>query len=337
MSEQALFAALAVCVSTATAEIVPAHVDPQAGTNPKSATLLQIDAITVDGDFADWPRGLEKRNLSEFYSTHTQNSRETSTQDNWFQLAWNDAENRIYFAGWVYDDVNCTQMSYWGAPTDGAWFRDMWWIYVEWNNADLQGKKAELSDLTGQHTYAVSLNDPGGSGLSANPNDAQGSELGPDGMIAEDGTTFYSEVSRNIPPHGQAPLMEARMVIRPVTNDRFGPTILQLEFSMGILNYLNADFDIQPDDIVDLGPDLNDGLGIGWDITYVDRDGWLDNLISPGATGDPGGARIGWSSSRSDNIEGKINNPFLNGTLFFSMDFFVEDSGPSTADGWELY
>ena len=319
------------CASISIAQIVPVHQDPQEGTNPKSATLLQTAPITVDGDFSDWPTGLEDRSLGEFFSSYSQNSRATSTQDNWFQLAWNDTENRIYFAGWVHDDVNCTQMSNWGSPGDSAWFRDLWWMYLEWDNMDREGTTAALANLDGQHQYAISLNDPGSPGLSDDPLNAQGSEVGSDGEFVENGTTFYSGLARNMPPHGQAPLMDARMVVTPDDPaEPFGPFVLRLEMSFGVLNYLDDLYAIEPDDIVDLDPNVNDGRGIGWDITYVDRDGILETMESPGSGGDPGGAWIGWSDSEPG---GKNPNPFFNGTLFFSMEF-AESSAVSS---WDLY
>ena len=88
-----IFALSIVLVATTGFAQTPTHTDPEQGVNPKEVTAFQIQPITVDGDLSDWPAGLERRSVSEFYPAYSVTDLGASTQDNWFTVAWNDSEN----------------------------------------------------------------------------------------------------------------------------------------------------------------------------------------------------------------------------------------------------
>jgi len=94
--------------------------------------------------------------------------------------------------------------------------------------------------------------------------------------------------------------------------------------SFKVLNYLVEG--VEPDeklDTVDLGPNMNDSRGLGFDVTLMDRDGTIATM----ATAQGEGAWIGWSSGS------KNGNPQLDGTLTFSTSF----KESTQIANWELF
>ncbi|MEW6238800.1 MAG: hypothetical protein AB1656_25735 [Candidatus Omnitrophota bacterium] len=298
----------------------PTHHDPQAGTNPKTMTVYQIKPITVDGDLSDWPNTLEKRSCEEFYPGYGVDNSGASTQDNWFMVAWNDSENKLYVAGYSEDDVNVSQLTKWNEgviPTD-VWFYDRWEIYVEWDN-DKTGAYGYTEN--GNVQYAVVQNDKDrtdGEYATSQEKDAAGN-------ILDVGTAFWITNLTAVTLDGRPPFAQAEWVIKPKDASKpFGPYVGQFEMSFKILNYLVEGVD--PDeklDTVDLGPNMNDGRGLGFDVTLMDRDGSIAAMTS--AQGE--GAWIGWSSGS------KNANPQLNGTLTLSTTF----KESTRIANWELF
>lgn len=297
----------------------PVHHDPQAGTNPKTVTAYQIEPITVDGDLSDWP-DLEKRVCEEFYPSYTINSSSLSTQDNWFSVAWNDRTNELYIAGYSEDDVNVSQLSKWNEGVVGGdgWFLERWEVYTEWDNDDA-GAYGPLEG--GNLQYVLVQNDIGRTDDSYETSQ----EKDEAGNILENGTAFWIYKFNTLTADGRPPFAKAKWVITPKDpNNPFGPYIGQFEISLKLMNFLLAEVD--PDennDIVDLDPDINDGRGIGFDMTFMDRDGDITTMVSDNSTW----AWIGWSS------ESKVNQPQFNGTLFLSNEFKVK----THINRWEIF
>ncbi len=302
--------------------------DPQEGTNPKEVTAYQIDPITVDGNFDDWPEGIEKRACAEFYPSYQVNTLGTSTQDNYFMVAWNDEANQLYVAGWSWDDVNVTQLSLWSnpdtlAPAGATWFYDRWEIYIEYDNSD--SGAYGLADDPGNVQYTVQLNDP-------SREDLYGQETDANGEILEGGTATFISNYNDATEDGRPPFSEAKLIIEmedPASP--FGPYVKRFEAALTVMNFLEPGIEPEPEtDVVDLGPDMNGGLGMGFDVTMMDRDGELDLEIPDDPlylTADDEGAWIGWS-------EGSKNGaPQLDGTMIFSLEFFT----PVSISNWALY
>jgi hypothetical protein len=80
---------------------------------------------------------------------------------------------------------------------------------------------------------------------------------------------------------------------------------------------------IEQSDVVDLDPSINNGRGLGFDMTFMDRDGDIATMKSDNSTW----AWIGWSS------ESKVNQPQFNGTLRFSNEF----KQATRVASWELF
>lgn len=330
-------AALLVSSQVVTAQVKPVADDPQGQTSPKSATVLQIPPITVDGNFSDWPSGVEKRSIGVYLAGfgYQQEARATGTQDNWFQLGWNDAENKLYIAGWSEDDVNVSQLSKWFNPDDfsqfGApWFYDRYEIYIEHDNSDSGAYGYGITDGDpGNVQYAISANDPDNTGLLGQERDAAGN-------ILPVGTSFFItnfEDPVAFPPAGRAPFASAVMIVTPANaNAPVGRYTKQFEAAISPLNFLAADIASDPNmDLVDLGPNMNGGAGMGFDITMMDRDGVIDNSVPTDVinlSANNEGAWIGWSDGS------KNGNPQFDGTLSFSMTFAT---GGSDVSAWELF
>ncbi|MEW6238801.1 MAG: hypothetical protein AB1656_25740 [Candidatus Omnitrophota bacterium] len=297
----------------------PVHHDPQAGTNPKTVTAYQIKPITVDGDFSDWPNTLEKRSCEEFYPAYAINTSELSTQDNWFSVAWNDQTNEIYIAAYSEDDVNASQLSQWngGVISGDAWFCERWEVYVEWDN-DKAGTYGPIGD--GNVQYVIVQNDKG----RTDGNYAISQEKDAAGNILDDGAAFWMYKYETIMPDGRPPFAKAKWVLKPKDpNNPFGPYVGQLEISFKVLNYLLEG--VEPNestDVVDLGPNVNDGRGIGFDMTFMDRDGDIKTMVTS-----MDWAWIGWSS------ESKVNQVQFDGNLLFSTTF----KESTRIANWDIY
>mgnify|MGYP000905350413 CR=1 FL=1 len=298
----------------------PVHHDPQAGTNPKTVTAYQIDPITVDGDLSDWPTTLEKRSCEEFYPSYPINSSAASTQDNWFSVAWNDETNQIYIAGYTEDDVNVSQLSKWNEGVVGSdgWFCERLEVYVEWDNDD-SGAYGPIEG--GNVQYVIVKNDKD----RTDENYATSQEKDASGNILDDGTAFWIYKFTTVTADGRPPFADVQWVMTPKdANNPFGPYVSQFEMSFKVLNYLMEDVEaVESTDTVTLSPTLNGGKGIGFDVTFMDRDGDIDTKVSSTDTW----AWIGWSS------ESKVNQPQFNGSLLFSMDFVKQTPVAS----WELF
>jgi hypothetical protein len=319
------------------AQIKPVTEDPQGQTSPKTATVQQIPPITVDGDLSDWPSGLETRSINVYLAGfgYQQEAFATGTQDNWFQIAWNDDENKLYISGWSVDDVNVSQLSKWLNPDDfspaGApWLYDRYEIYIEYDNTDSGAYGYGLTDGDpGNVQYAISANDPDNAALF-------GQELGADGTPLPVGTAFIIsnfEDPTLYPPDGRPPFSEAVMLFELADPAKpLGQYTKTFEAAITPLNFLVEG--LEPDintDTVDLGPDMNGGAGMGFDITMMDRDGIIDDSVPDDVinlSANNEGAWIGWSDGS------KNANPQFDGTVFFSMEFASNDSAVKT---WELY
>lgn len=320
------------------AQVTTVTEDPEGQTSPKTATVLQMEPITVDGDLSDWPSGVETRSINVYLAGYgyQQESFATGTQDNWIKLGWNDEENKLYIAGWSVDDVNVSQLTKWLNPedfspaVDGApWFYDRYEIYIEYDNTDSGAYGYGIDDGDpGNVQYAIAANDPTRADLF-------GQELGPDGTPLEEGTAFFIsnfEDPALFPPDGRPPFAEAVMIFEPADETQpLGEYTKTFEAAISPLNFylegIEPDFDT---DTVDLGPDMNGGAGMGFDITMMDRDGVIDDSIPDdiiNVTANNEGAWIGWSDGS------KNNNPELDGTIFFSLDF-AEDTAVKS---WELF
>ncbi|RJP27271.1 MAG: hypothetical protein C4527_13535 [Candidatus Omnitrophota bacterium] len=283
--------------------------DPQAGQNPKSMTVYQIDPITVDGDLSDWPAGMEKRVCQEFYPSYAENSVALSTQENWFMVGWNDAANQLYVAGWSSDDVMVSQLSKWWNPdyTDLAgatWFYDRYEIYIEYDN-DKTGAYGYAA--AGNVQYAILANDPDRA-------DVYGQETDANGNIKDVGTAFFITNYEAATADGRPPFSQAAIVFTPDDpNDPYGPYVKQFEAAITVLNFLEIGIEPDPNtDVVDLGPTMNDGRGLGFDVTMMDRDGNMRDTEDR-YTANNQGAWIGWSEGS------KNGHPEYNGTLNFSL------------------
>lgn len=323
------------------AQVEPTFTDPQRGTNPKDLTAYQIDPITVDGDFSDWPEGLEKRVCEEFYPSYQVNSLGQSTQDNWFQVAWNDEANQLYIAGWSRDDVKVTQLSQWFNPTDftpaGApWFYDRWEIYFETDNSDTGGNNdfGSTSGDPGTLQYLVASTDP-----EREPSGSLGGQETDDaGNIIDEGTAFWINGFSDpelyvLGPDGTPPLSEAKLIIESDDPaEPIGPYTKRFEAAITLLNFFVEGLEPDPDtDVIDLGPDLNDGLGLGFDVTLMDRDGFIDDSIPDDIlflSANDEGAWIGWSEGS------KGGAPELLGTVMFTLD---SPPPPAPVRAWEIY
>jgi len=333
--------ALLVSSQVVFAQVRPVTDDPQGQTSPKSATVLQIPPITVDGDLSDWPGGVEKRSINVYLAGfgYQQESRATGTQDNWFQLAWNDSENKLYISGWSEDDVNVTQLSKWFNPDDfsqfGApWFYDRYEIYIEHDNSDSGAFGFGLTDGDpGNVQYVIAANDPDRDDIVS----LGGQETGADGTPVPGGTSFF--ISNFSDPalfqaDGRPPFSDAVMIVTPAdpNNAPFGRYTKQFEAAITPLNFFVEGIPPDPStDVVDLGPDLNGGAGMGFDITMMDRDGIIDDSIPSdiiNLSANNEGAWIGWSDGS------KNNNPQFDGTITFSMTFAT---GGSDVSAWELF
>ncbi len=284
------------------------YVDPQQGTNPKTATAYQIPPITVDGDLSDWPEGLEKRVCNEFYPSGYQvTSPANKTEENYFMVAWNEEENQIYVAGWSHDDVAVFKRSeWWNADFSDmaarSWFVDRWEIYFEWDNTD---EGAHGDDGTVQ--YVIARNDPENDGVLGHEMDNSGNPL-------EDGTAFWINQKADLTADGRPWRSSAELVVIPDdSDDPFGPHVKRFEAAITGWTFYDGDGNTDAD-ALDLGPDVNGGDGIGFDVTMMDRDGY-ERGTEDQYTEDDQGAWIGWSS------ESKNSAPEALGTLFFNMDF----------------
>ncbi len=324
------------------AQISPVTEDPEGQTSPKTATVMQIDPITVDGDLSDWPGGLETRSVNVYLAGfgYQQESFATGTQDNWFQLGWNDSENKLYISGWSIDDVNVTQLSKWlnpetFEPAGAPWFYDRYEIYIEHDNSDSGALGFGLDDGDpGNVQYVIGATDPdrGVTGSSA------GQETDENGNIVDGGTMFFisnfwDESLFILGPDGTPPFSEAEFILElEDPNEPFGAYTKTFEAAITPLNFLAEGIEPDPStDVVDLGPDMNNGAGMGFDITMMDRDGIVDDSIPSdivNLTANNEGAWIGWSDGS------KNANPQFDGTIFFSMDFASDDSSVSS---WELF
>ncbi|RJP31611.1 MAG: hypothetical protein C4527_07380 [Candidatus Omnitrophota bacterium] len=307
MKRTTLVLSLLLIVSLSFAQ-TPVHRDPQEGINPKTVTAYQIEPITVDGDLSDWPTDLEKRSCGEFYPSYTINSRALSTQDNWFMVAWNDQTNQVFIAGYSEDDVNVSQLSKWNGGVIGSdgWFCERWEVYTEWDNDDGGAYgPAEGGNLE----YVIVQNDKG----RTDGNYATSQEKDAAGNILDEGTAFWIYKYTMVTPDARPPFAQAKWVITPKDpNHPFGPYVGRFEMSFKVLNFLMED--VIPDentDTVDLDPNVNNGRGIGFDMTFMDRDGDISSMVSTRDTW----AWIGWSS------ESKVNQPQFNGKLLFSTEF----------------
>ncbi len=298
----------------------PMHHDPQAGINPKTVTAYQIQPIQVDGDLSDWPTDLEKRSCEEFYPSYPINKSALSTQDNWFSVAWNNQTNELYIAGYSEDDVNVSQLSKWNGGTVGGdgWFCERWEVYVEWDNDDA-GSYGPAAG--GNLQYVMVQNDVG----RTDGNYATSQEKDTAGNILENGTAFWIYKFEALTPDGRPPLAKAKWIITPKdANNPFGSYTSQFEISLKVFNYLDVEVEpIEQSDVVDLDPSINNGRGLGFDMTFMDRDGDIATMKSDNSTW----AWIGWSS------ESKVNQPQFNGTLRFSNEF----KQATRVASWELF
>ena len=332
-----LILVVTIAVQAGYTQIRPTTRDPQQGTNPKQATAFQINPITVDGNLSDWPAGLEKRSANEYLAGfgYQQESFNSGTQDNWFQVAWNDQQNKLYVSGWAHDDVNATQLSKWVnpdtlAPSGAPWFYDRWELYFEWDNDD-QGSSGDLTG-GGVVQYVIGINDAD-RGIT---DSTGGQETDASGNIREGGTmffmtSFWDANTYILGPDGQPPLAQAKVVFQPDNpSDPFGPYTRLFEASFSVLTFLTEGVEVDPQaDVLDLGPNVNDGRGLGFDVTSMDRDGLVDasdptDILHTSL--DNEGAWIGWSDGS------KNANPQLLGTILFSL------SSPATrVDLWDLF
>lgn len=298
----------------------PSHHDPQAGINPKTVTAYQINPITVDGDLSDWPTTLEKRSCEEFYPSYPVNNSAASTQDNWFSVAWNAQTNEVYIAGYTEDDVNTSQLSKWNGGTVGSdgWFTERLEIYTEWDNDDTDAYgPAEGGNLQ----YVMVKNDKD----RTDENYAASQEKDAEGNILDDGTAFWIYKYTTVTADARPPFAKAKWIMTPKDpNNPFGPYTSQFEISFKVLNFLLEEVEpVEKTDTVTLGPDLNNGGGIGFDITFMDRDGDVSTMVTDNSTW----AWIGWSS------ESKVNQPQFDGTLLFSTDF----KETTRITNWDLF
>lgn len=298
----------------------PAHHDPEAGTNPKTITAYQIKPIAVDGDLSDWPTDLEKRSCEEFYPSYPINSSAASTQDNWFMTAWNDSTNQIFIAGWSEDDINVSQLSKWneGVIPSDVWFLDRWEMYVEWDNDDV-GAYGYTDN--GNVQYAIVQNDKDrtdGEYATSQEKDAAGN-------ILDIGTAFWITNLNTVTLDGRPPFAQVKWIIKPKDPaNPFGPYTAQFEMAFKVLNFLAVDIEpIEKTDTVDIGPDVNGGLGIGFDLTLMDRDGDSTTMTTVASEG----AWIGWSSGS------KNGNSSLDGTMLFSTTF----KQATPVANWEVF
>lgn len=298
----------------------PQMTDPQEGTNPKEVTAYQIPPITVDGDLSDWPAGLEKRVCAEFYPESYQvTTPEASTQENYFMVAWNDEANQVYIAGLSTDDLSLFRLSEWWNPdftgtAGAAWFYDRWEVYFEWDNTD-EGERNQ----DGCVQYVIAINDPD------NTSGVFGLEVDANGEPVEDGTAFWIDERYDLSADQRPWRAEAKMVYE--LDDPSNPYSSHTKtFEAAITPWTYYDGDATTDaDLLDLDPGINDGTGIGFDVTMMDRDG-LDAATEDRNTADNEGAWIGWSEGS------KRNAPELLGNMFFSMDFAA-----THVSDWSLY
>ena len=198
------------------------------------------------------------------------------------------------------------------------WFYDRWEIYVEYDNNNIG--TYGYADDPGNIQYAIVANDPGRTGDEFDTSQ----ELDDNGNVIEGGTAFWVTQFTTVMPDGRPPLAEARLIVTPSDPaDPFGRYTTQFEIAFQVLNFLENDVEPFPEDIVDIGPELNDGTGIGFDVTMMDRDGDAATMIT--AQGE--GAWLGWSSGS------KNDHPELDGNMFFSAEFFT----PVNVTSWEIY
>lgn len=94
--------------------------------------------------------------------------------------------------------------------------------------------------------------------------------------------------------------------------------------SFKVFNYLDVEVEpVEKTDVVDLCPSINGGRGLGFDMTFMDRDGDIAAMTTDNSTW----AWIGWSS------ESKVNQPQFYGTLLFSTEF----KEITRVASWELF
>jgi hypothetical protein len=313
---------LIVCLIVPLVGAQPKMSDPEEGTNPKTVTAYQISPIKVDGDLSDWPAGLEKRVCKEFYPGYQVTTPEASTQENYFMVAWNDQKNQVYVAGWSTDDIAVLKLSEWSNPdltamAGATWLYDRWEIYFEWDNTD-EG----VGQQDGTVQYCVGINDPDSPYV-----DQGGFEVDAAGNPIEGGTMFFITGQANLAltADGRPWRSQAKMVVKlDDPNDPYGSYTKVFEAAITGWTYYAGD-DNTDADVLDLGPDVNEGTGIGFDVTMMDRDGQDRNTVDRN-TADNEGAWLGWSSGS------KNANPQLLGTMLFSMTFAA---APVT--DWSLY
>ena len=310
---------VALCLAAPLVGAQPQMSDPQEGVNPKEVTAVQIAPITVDGDLSDWPAGLEKRVCKEFYPSYQVNAPELSTQENYFMVAWNDEANQIYVAGWSTDDIALLKLGeWWNADLSdvagASWFYDRWELYFEWDNTD---EGAHGDDGTVQ--YAIAINDPD------NTSGVLGLEVDAAGDPVEGGTAFWINTKTDLTADGRPWRSEAKLAIElDDPSAPFGSYTKTFEAAVTPWTYYDGDATTDAD-LLDLDPGLNEGTGIGFDVTMMDRDGF-DATTEDRNTADDQGCWIGWS-------EGSKNNaPELLGTMLFSLDF-----APTRVRDWSLY